>query len=360
MATPRSLDVDGEVRGLKRVLSSSTWILGDEVSAFESEWSRYCGSSFAVGTGNGLDAIEIGLRALGIGPGDEVITSPMTAFATVLGILRSGATPVLADINPSTGLMSVASAERCLGPKTRAVLLVHLYGLLDSMDSWLEFANAAQILLLEDCAQAHGASIDGRKAGSFGTWGAFSFYPTKNLGATGDAGALITGEECVSQTAVALRNYGQIDRYRHVVSGLNSRLDELQAALLRVRLPWLDSANDARRRNAGIYNTELRNPRILLPAVPQESGAHVYHLYVLLSPERDALARHLAGCGVESLIHYPVPAHKQKALEGARIDPMGLSVSEQHAESCLSIPVGPHLAEDDLGQVVDAVNSFKA
>ncbi|MDE3208905.1 MAG: DegT/DnrJ/EryC1/StrS family aminotransferase, partial [Pseudomonadota bacterium] len=224
----KSLEQDA----LKRVMASGWYILGPEVQAFEHSWAQYCGVHEAVGVGNGMDAIEIGLRACGIGNGDEVITTAMTAFATVMAILRAGASPVLADIDPATGLLGPDSVKRCLSNRTKAVLLVHLYGHISRMEDWVDFCEANKIVLLEDCAQAHLATWQGRPAGSFGRFGAYSFYPTKNLGAKGDGGALVTNCPSVAEKARSLRNYGQTIRYHHPMEGLNSRLDELQAALL--------------------------------------------------------------------------------------------------------------------------------
>ena len=215
-----------------RVFASGWYVLGNELKAFEQAWAAACGTAFCLGVGNGMDAIELALRGLDIGPGDEVVTTPMTAFATVLAVLRAGATPVLADIEPDSGLLSPASVRRCLSPRTRAVLLVHLYGQMRDMPAWAALCGDAGIALIEDCAQAHLACWDGQPAGSLGVAGAYSFYPTKNLGAIGDGGALVTQSEPLAQRVGRLRNYGQSERYVHPELGMNSRLDELQAALL--------------------------------------------------------------------------------------------------------------------------------
>jgi dTDP-4-amino-4,6-dideoxygalactose transaminase len=343
-----------------RVLDSGHYILGPEVVALEREWAARCGVPHAVGVANGMDAIEIALRALGIGPGDEVITTAITAFASVLAIVRAGAGPVLADIDPGTGLLDPASVRRCLGPRVRALLVVHLYGQLRDVSGWVRLCEDAGIALVEDCAQAHAASEGGRGAGSFGVAGAFSFYPTKNLGAVGDAGMLVTGDAALGAQAACLRNYGQSDRYHHPVLGLNSRLDELQAGLLRARLAWLDEFTARRRAIASAYRSGIRHRGVSLLQPPVEPLAHVHHLFVVLSQARDALQRHLADAGIQTLCHYPVPVHRQPSAAAFRCDPAGLAAAERHAATCLSLPCHPGLTDADVGRVIDAVNGFGA
>ena len=341
-----------------RVLQSGWYILGSEVKQFENEWASSCGATHAVGVANGMDAIEIGLRALGIGPGDEVITTTMSAFATVLAILRAGATPVLADIDPTTALLSMASVETCITKKTRAVLLVHLYGQVRHMDAWIDFCGAHQLYLLEDCAQAHLAHSKGRIAGTFGEWGAYSFYPTKNLGAMGDAGALVTNRDDLATDARILLNYGQSKRYHHPKLGLNSRLDEMQAAILSVRLEMLSRYTERRQKIARIYHEQIRNSEINLLAQPVEYGNHVYHLFVILCRHRDKLAQHMRDHQIESLIHYPIPIHRQPPCADVVISPTGMSNSGMHAECCISLPCNPYLTEIQLGEIIEAVNDF--
>jgi dTDP-4-amino-4,6-dideoxygalactose transaminase len=348
------------IAAAQRVLESGWYVLGGEGTAFERQWATACGVRHGIGVGNGMDAIEIALRAVDIGPGDEVITTPMTAFATVLAILRAGATPVLADIDPGTGLMSPASVQRCLSDRTRAVLLVHLYGQVRDMDTWLQLCTGERIHLIEDCAQAHLATWRGDAAGSFGTAGAFSFYPTKNLGAPGDAGMLVTNQEFIVQRAQQLRNYGQSIRYHHPEVGLNSRLDEIHAAILAERLKWLPEFTDRRRQIAALYQSAITNPLVRKADPPQEESAHVHHLFVVTCMERDRLSKHLAERGVQSLIHYPIPVHRQEPCVDLRRDPKGLSASESHAETVLSIPCHPQMTDSEVEQVILAVNSFTA
>jgi dTDP-4-amino-4,6-dideoxygalactose transaminase len=344
---------------VRRVLESGWYVLGNEVAAFEKQWASACGVAHAVGVGNGMDAIEIALRALDISPGDEVITTPMTAFATVLAILRAGATPVLADIDPQSALLSVESAERCMTPRTRAVVLVHLYGQVRNMDAWTALCNKRGIILVEDCAQAHLATWHGKVAGSFGAAGAYSFYPTKNLGAPGDAGMLVTDVDAVAQRAGQLRNYGQSVRYHHPELGMNSRLDEIQAAMLSERLKWLFEFTKRRRQIADAYHAGIKNPLVRPLASPEEPSAHVYHLFVVTCERREQLQAHLQQHQVQSLIHYPVSVHKQQPCLDIAHDPQGLAHSERHAAICLSLPCHPQMTDNDIELVISAVNSFQ-
>jgi dTDP-4-amino-4,6-dideoxygalactose transaminase len=348
-----------EMAAAERVLRSGWYILGNELKEFEAAWAARCGVNEAVGVGNGMDAIEIGLRALGLGEGDEIITTPMTAFATVLAIIRAGAIPVLADIDPETALLSQESVARCISSRTRAVLLVHLYGQVGNMEGWEEFCKSRGLLLLEDCAQAHLAESGGRCAGSFGSFGAYSFYPTKNLGAAGDAGTLVTNDGELANKARMLRNYGQSERYHHPELGLNSRLDEIHAAILKERLAWLDEFTEARRGIAEGYYQGIDNPRIKLLARPLHRANHVHHLFVVLCKERDRLSRHLTGAGVGNLSHYPVPIHHQPPCIEIRKDPLGLQHAERHAAVCLSLPCHPQMTLEQIDAVIKAVNAFE-
>lgn len=343
----------------QRVLASGWYVLGQEVANFEREWASLCGVSHGIGVGNGMDAIEIILRALEIGPGDEVITTPMTAFATVLAIIRSGATPVLADIDPDTALLSLDSAERCVGPGTKAMVLVHLYGQVREMDQWVAFCARHKILLIEDCAQAHLSSWHGRVAGSFGTAGAYSFYPTKNLGAAGDAGMVVTSDGDLVKRAGSLRNYGQGDRYHHPLIGMNSRLDEMHAAMLSERLKWLPEFTARRQAIAAAYRAAIVTPHVTHLAPPQEAAAHVSHLYVITCDDREALQQHLLKHQVRTLIHYPIPVHRQEPCRDIARDPQGLVHSERHAATCLSLPCHPQMSNNDVTAVINAVNAYR-
>jgi dTDP-4-amino-4,6-dideoxygalactose transaminase len=273
--------------------------------------------------------------------------------------MRAGAEPVLADIDPETALMDPDSVERCLSPRTRAVLLVHLYGQMRNMERWTSLCEQAGIYLLEDCAQSHAAAWRGKVAGTFGVWGSYSFYPTKNLGAIGDSGAIVTDSEDIADKAGVLRNYGQSQRYHHPELGLNSRLDELQAAILAARLEWLDIYTKRRKDIAEAYFSRIQNPLVHTMARPLEDGSHVYHLFVVRCGERDRLAAHLQEQEVSSLIHYPIPIHYQKPCMGIKIDSRGLTHAEQHAAQCLSVPCHPQLSDDDIDAVTGAINAFR-
>lgn len=343
----------------ERVIKSGWYVLGKELEQFEQQWADTCGADFSIGVGNGMDAIEIILRTLGISHGDEVITTPMTAFATVLAIIRSGAIPVLADVDPETALLSPESVIRCLSAKTKAVVLVHLYGQIRDMQTWVDLCHTHNIELIEDCAQAHLATWQGKKAGTFGKAGAYSFYPTKNLGALGDGGAIITFDQAIAEHCKSLRNYGQSIRYHHPDLGLNSRLDELQAAILSERLKWLVEFTERRREIAEAYYHSLNNPNIHLLAKSETPEAHVYHLFVITANNRDALQEHLKKAQVQTLIHYPVTIDQQTSCPDIKRDPNGLSCSHAHANTCLSLPCHPQMTDDDVARVIEAVNDFE-
>jgi dTDP-4-amino-4,6-dideoxygalactose transaminase len=341
------------------VIESGSFILGHQVEEFERQWANQSATKYCIGVGNGMDAIEIGLRGIGVGPNDEVITTPMTAFATVLAIMRAGATPVFADIDHDTAMLEPESVKRCITRRTKAIILVHLYGQAGPIEQLLSLVRDSDICLIEDCAQAHRALYKGRPVGSFGTFAAWSFYPTKNLGAIGDAGALTTSEEKLAESATIMRNYGQSSRGHHSKRGLNSRLDEIQAAALLARLPYLGTWTDRRRSIANRYHAEIRHPHVRLLAKPVEAEQHVYHLFVITSRYRAALKDHLKSQGVESLIHYPTPAHFQNPCQRLPCDPLGLKHAERHAEECLSLPSHPNMSDADIDSVIEAVNAFR-
>lgn len=348
-----------ELAASERVLRSGSFILGTEVRRFESSWAQTCGSAHAIGTGNGMDALEIGLRALGIGPGDEVVAPALTAFPTVLAILRAGALPVLADINEQTGLMDLKSVERCISDRTKALLPVHLFGRILNMEDCQELCRSHEIHLVEDCAQAHLASWNGRQAGTFGDFGAYSFYPTKNLGARGDAGALVTNSPELAALASELRHYGQRESYRHDNAGLNSRLDELQAAILSERLSFLEDWTSRRRDIGEKYCEMILNEQIKLLSKPLQPSSHSYHLFVILSEKRNALMEHLKRNGIVSLIHYPIPIHHQPPCREVRRDPVGLMNAESFAGRCISLPCHPFLTDAEIERIAEVINAFR-
>lgn len=340
---------------VQRVLKSGWYILGPEVEAFENAFAAYHGVKYAVGVANGTDAIELALRAAGIGVGDEVITVSHTAVATICAVERAGAKPILVDIDPRTYTMSAPAAEAAITPRTRAVLPVHLYGQPADLDAIRALCERHHLLLIEDCAQAHGARHQGRLVGTFGAMGTFSFYPTKNLGAYGDGGAVITNDPALVEKLRRLRNYGQSKRYHHDERGINSRLDELQAAILSVKLSHLDECNFTRRRLAGVYDAHLRG--VLTPEV-REGAHHVYHLYVARHFHRDALMEFLKTKEIGTLIHYPVPNHLQKGYLDLGYAPGSLPHTEAAAKEIVSLPLYIGLSEDQVKQVSQTVNQW--
>jgi dTDP-3-amino-3,4,6-trideoxy-alpha-D-glucose transaminase len=336
----------------ERVLASGWYILGPELEAFEAELAAYHGVPHAVGVANGTDAIELALRALGIGEGDEVITVAHTAVATVCAVERAGATPVLVDVDETTCTMDPAAAAAAVTPRTKAILPVHLYGHPAAMSALAGLAERHGLALVEDCAQCHGARVDGRIAGTIGHLGTFSFYPTKNLGAYGDGGAVITRDAGLAERLRRLRNYGQENRYHHAQRGQNSRLDEMQAALLRVKLPHLDEHNAIRRRLASEYSRRLTG--VATPGC--RAGAEpVFHLYVVRHRRRDLLLTALAERGIGTLIHYPVPVHLQEAYRDLGYPPGSLPLTEQAAREVLSLPLYVGLAPEAVDSVSQAV-----
>lgn len=339
----------------QRVLKSGWYILGPEVEAFERAFAAYHGVAHAVGVANGTDAIELALRAAGIGPGDEVITVAHTAVATVCAVERAGAKPVLVDIEPETYSMSPTAAEAAITSRTRAILPVHLYGHPADLTPLAEIAAKHHLLLIEDCAQAHGALHQNQRVGTVGQLGAFSFYPTKNLGAYGDGGAVITNDAQLATRLRSLRNYGQVSRYEHAERGINSRLDEMQAAILAVKLAHLDEHNNQRRVLASQYTQLLQDTNLVLPS--SRSGvAHVYHLYVVRHPGRDGLREALQQRGVGTLIHYPVPVHRQAAYADLGYGAGSLPVTERLAGEVLSLPMYIGLKPADIEQVAAAIH----
>ena len=336
---------------LRRVRESGWFILGPECEQFEAEFASYIGVSHAVGVANGTDAIELMLRALDIGPGTEVITVSHTAVATVAAIEAAGATPVLVDVDPGTYTMDPAATEAAMTSRTAAILPVHLYGHPAAIENLAAVAGRHGVHLLEDCAQAAGATVGGRRVGSFGAMASFSFYPTKTLGALGDAGAIVTDDAALAERLRRLRNYGQTTRYLHVERGVNSRLDEFQAAILRVKLPHLDAHNAARQQMAATYSSLIKGP--VLPEVGP-GVEHVFHLYVIRHPDRDGLQRALAEAGIQTLIHYPVPVHRQAAYADLRVGE--LPVTDQVVGQILSLPLYVGMPPEHQHEVTEAVS----
>ena len=339
---------------IERVVASGWFVLGPEVEAFEREFAAASGAAHAIGVANGTDAIALLLRAAGIGPGDEVIVPAMTAAYTGLAVLMAGARPVFADVDAATLTLDPAAAAAAVTPRTRAIVPVHLYGQAADMDGLSAVASRHQLAIVEDCCQAHGATGGGVSVGTRGLGGAFSFYPTKNLGAFGDGGAVVTGDRALADRIRRLRNGGQADRYHHLEPGINSRLDEMQAAILRAKLPLLPGVTAERRRLAGAYRRQLPAG---VTAIAERDPGHVYHLFPVRSGERDALQAHLRAAGIETLIHYPVPMPAQGAFRGEQ-PAAACPMAAQAAGELLSLPLHPALADGDITRVADAVGAF--
>lgn len=343
-----------------RVIDSGWYVLGEELKSFEREFADYIGVRHAVGVGNGLDALALilrGYKELGaIVDGDEVIVPGNTFIASFLAVTENRLVPVPVEPDPVSFNIDPACVEAAIGPRTRAIMAVHLYGQVANMPALAAFARKHNLLLIEDAAQAHGAMHDGRKAGAFGNAAAFSFFPGKNLGALGDGGAVVTDDEALAERVAALRNYGSDVKYHHLFQGLNSRLDEIQAAMLRVKLRYLDEDIAWRRRVALRYREGIHHPHITLPSVAREEE-HAWHLFVVRCAHRDALQQHLHACGIQSQVHYPVPSHRQPAyafLRNAR-----LPVTERLHNEVLSLPMGPTLYADAVDRVVEACQAFE-
>lgn len=345
-------EIDGAIR---RVLENGRYVLGEEVRLFEKEFAAWLGVPHAVGVGSGTEALHLALAACDIGRGDEVITASHTAVATASAILLTGATPVFADIHPSSCTLDPGQVERCLTARTRAIIPVHLYGRSADLDPTLRLARSRGLRVIEDCAQAHGASYRGQRLGSLGDAGCFSFYPTKNLGALGDGGAVVSKDRALAERIRLLREYGWKDRYVSAIHGWNSRLDEIQAAVLRAKLPHLDADNARRRVLAGLYAEGLPADRLDLPGDAPEGG-RAWHLYVVRCRERDRLQSFLQEQGVGSLVHYPVPIHLQPAYRGASSP--ALPETERAAKEVLSLPMYPELTEAEVRAVIAAVRNF--
>jgi dTDP-4-amino-4,6-dideoxygalactose transaminase len=345
---------------IAEVLEVNFFILGRFLEAFEQEFASWLDVEHAVGVGNGFDAIHLALRACGIGPGDEVITVAHTAVATAVAISAVGARPVFVDIDPQTYCMDPTAAAAAITPRTRAIVPVHLYGHPADMGRLLDLARRHNLVVIEDAAQAHGARYQDRPCGTLGHAGAFSFYPTKNLGAYGDGGAVVTRDPGVARMIRLLRNYGWAEgkRYYSAVKGVNSRLDELQAAILRVKLRHLDAWNERRRAIAARYTEALAGlPELALPR-EQPWAYHVYHLYVVRTPRRNALQQHLQAYGVGTQVHYPVPVHLQEAYQELGYRPGALPETERAAGEILSLPLYPELTDAQVEHVCAGVRAF--
>jgi len=341
----------------KKVFYSGWFILGKEADNFEKEFAKYCGVKYCVGVANGLEALQISLMALGVKSGDEVITTPLTAMATALAIIKVGAKPIFVDIDPRSFNIDAGKIEQAITKKTKAILPVHLYGQMADMGTIMNIAKKHNLLVIEDCAQAHGAEHQGKKAGSFGDCGAFSFYPSKNLGAFGDAGCVITDNAKLAEKIRALRDYGQSGRYNHIYFGLNSRLDELQATILRVKLKYLDVWNKRRRQLAKIYSQSLAGVKIVAP-VELKGCFHIYHLYVIRVGKRNELIKYLLKYGVQTGVHYPKLVYRQKAYKGFSKKISHCEVAEKYCREIISLPLYPELAAAQVKRICRLIKNF--
>jgi dTDP-4-amino-4,6-dideoxygalactose transaminase len=344
-------DADAVRRAIERVVTRGWFVLGPEVEQFEQQFAAASGAAHAVGVGSGTDALMLILRALGIGPGDEVITTPLSAAYTALAVAMTGARPVFADIDPVRLTIDPAAIAAAIGPRTRAILPVHLYGQAADMAAIGSLAAAHNLPIVEDCCQAHLATAGGRPVGTIGAAGAFSFYPTKNLGAFGDGGAVVTNDRGLAERIARLRNGGQTSRYHHQEPGVNSRLDELQAAVLTARLPSLRRWTDRRRALARRYRAALTGSRVRIPA--ECDSGHVYHLFAVRTHERAALQARLEADGIETLVHYPVPIPEQPAM--ARFSPANCPVAACVCREIVSLPLHPRMHDDDVMTVAAAI-----
>ena len=343
-----------------RVIDSGWYVLGEELAAFELEFSAHCGVRHAVGVGNGLDALALilrGYRELGrLSEGDEVIVPGNTFIASLLAITASGLVPVPVEPDEVSFNVDPARVAAAIGPRTRAIMAVHLYGQLADMPALAELARKHRLLLIEDAAQAHGATDQGRRAGAFGDAAGFSFFPAKNLGALGDGGAVVTNDTALATRIAALRNYGSEVKYHHLYQGMNSRLDEMQAAMLRIKLKYLDADTVRRQQVARRYRDDIRHPLIQLPVVKREEQ-HAWHLFVVRCRQRDALQRHLASHGIQSQVHYPVPPHRQPAYPS--LWEVRLPLTERLHDEVLSLPIGPTLSDQAVDRVIAACQAFE-
>lgn len=338
------------------VLRSGWYVLGKEVQSFESEFAAYTGSKYCVGVASGLDALWIAFRVLGIGAGDEVIVQGNTYIASVMGITINGATPVFVEPDEFYNIDASKIQEK-ITERTKAILVVHLYGQASNMKPIMEIARKYNLKVVEDCAQSHGACFDGQMTGTFGDIGCFSFYPSKNLGAFGDGGAIVTNNKKIEEDVKVFRNYGSEKRYYNRVVGTNSRLDEIQAGLLRVRLSHIQELEDEKRKICFRYLKELKNEKILLPAI-REGATHIWHQFVIRSEKRQELIDYLNEKEIGTIIHYPIPPHLSEAYRYLQVLKGSLPITEKYAETVLSIPLYNGMTEDEQTYVIEAINMF--
>lgn len=355
---PMEHELDFDLRAaFERVYTRSWYIDGVEDKAFEEEFAEYCNVNYCVGVGNGLDALMLALKGLGVGKGDEVIVPSNTYIATALAVTYVGAEPVFVEPDMRTFNINVQLIEKAITKNTKAIMPVHLYGLPCEMDSIMDIAKKNNLLIIEDCAQAHGAEYKGKKIGSFGDAAGFSFYPGKNLGALGDAGATITNNKELADKIRALGNYGSDYKYHHIYQGNNSRLDEMQAAFLRAKLPYMEKINKERRRIANRYLTEIHNSEVILPYVPEDM-VPVWHIFGIRCKRREELEEYLNKRGIGTNKHYPIPMHLQECYKNLGFKKGDFPIAEEISETELSIPMYYGMTEEEIKFVIDAINEF--
>lgn len=355
---PLEKELDSQLRAaFTRVYENSWYIDGKEDKAFEAAFAAYCHTDYCVGCGNGLDALMLALRALGVGDGDEVIVPSNTYIATALAVTYVGATPVFVEPDIRTYNIDPDKIEEKITAKTKAIMPVHLYGQPCDMDPIMDIAKKHNLFVIEDCAQAHGATYKGKVIGSFGNAAGFSFYPGKNLGALGDAGAAVTNDKALADKVRAMGNYGSDYKYHHIYKGVNSRLDELQAAFLSAKLPLMDKVNESRRQTANKYLAGIKNPNIILPYVP-EYAVPVWHLFAIRCEKRDELAKYLADKGIGTNQHYPIPMHLQDCYADLQIPEGSLPLAEEISRTELSIPMYYGMTQEEIDYVIETINQF--
>ncbi len=340
---------------MRQVLESGRYILGEKSRAFEKAFAEYCGIEHCIGCGNGLDALRLSIRALGLGENDEIIVPANTYIASILAISDNGCKPIFVEPSLQTYNIDVERIESAITPRTKAILVVHLYGQVVEMQKVWELAQKYNLAIIEDCAQAHGAMYQGKRVGTLGDVAGFSFFPGKNLGALGDGGAVTTKHKDVAEKVRALGNYGSHKKYVNLYKGLNSRLDELQAAFLEIKLKHLDSDNESRRAVAKFYRENITNNKIILPECVSEEG-HAWHLFVVRCEERERFQAYLKDNGIETIIHYPIPPHKQEAYK--EYNHLSLPITEKIHREVLSLPISPVMSKEQAEEVVRVVNNF--
>ena len=344
-------------QAIKGVLDSGYYLLGNTLKTFEEQFAAYCGTQYAIGVANGLDALTLIIKAFNFNPGDEIIVPANTYIASILAISSNQCTPVLVEPDIHTLLIDPEKMEEKITEKTKAILVVHLYGRVVAMDKIWELANKYNLKVIEDAAQAHGARFNNKRAGNLSDAAGFSFYPGKNLGALGDGGIITTNDALLYEKIKALRNYGSNKKYVNIYKGTNSRLDEIQAAVLLAKLPFLDAENEMRRTCANFYIQHIKNPKIILPIMPNNPQEHVWHIFPILVEEREKLQTYLTKKGIQTLIHYPIPPHKQKAY--IEWNDLSYPIAERIHTQELSLPISPIISKTELTYIIDTLNAWK-